>query len=242
MPSITRTLPQKAQQFSLGAARNLCYASEDFALSLETYCKPMQNLIEFREGADFIGTIDDNYERKITSGQGWAYGAELLLQKKTSRTTGWIGYTLAWKNRRFAELNQGLTYPCKYDRRSDFKLVVIHEFSPSLTLSGTFVYGTGNVVTLAQGRYQLDLYAVYDDYGPSNSYRMAAYHCLDFDLSHTKKRRWGEAVNSISVYNAYNRHHPYFIYLGRTAGSNTSSYWQVSLFPILPSFSKTFRF
>ena len=49
---------------------------------------------------------------------------------------------------------------------------------------------------------------------------MAAYHRLDLDLSHTKKKRWGEVVNSFSVYNAYNRKNPYFIYLGRAAGSN----------------------
>ena len=71
---------------------------------------------------------------------------------------------------------------------------------------------------------------------------MAAYHRLDLDLSHTKKKRWGEVVNSFSVYNLYNRHNPYYIYLGRAAGSNQLSYRQVSLFPILPSFSKTFRF
>ncbi|MDO7854777.1 TonB-dependent receptor [Hymenobacter convexus] len=242
VPATAKTLPQKAQQFSVGAARNVRFKGEDFELSFETYYKPMQNLIEFREGADFIGTTDDNYETKITSGQGWAYGGEVFLQKKSGKTTGWIGYTLAWSNRRFPELNQGLTYPYKYDRRHDFKLVVIHEFSPTLTLSGTFVYGTGNAVTLSQGRYQLGPYERFEDYGTRNSYRMAAYHRLDLDLSHTKKKRWGEVVNSFSVYNAYNRHNPYFIYLGRAQGSEKLSYRQVSLFPILPSFSKTFRF
>ncbi|MFD2718164.1 TonB-dependent receptor domain-containing protein [Hymenobacter monticola] len=242
VPATAKTLPQKAQQFSLGAARTVRYKGEDFEFSVESYYKPMQNLIEFREGADFIGTTDDNYESKITSGRGWAYGAELFLQKKTGKTTGWIGYTLSWSKRQFAALNQGQTYPYKYDRRHDFKLVVIHEFSPTLTLSGTFVYGSGNAVTLAQGRYQLGPYDTYDDYGSRNSYRMAAYHRLDLDLSHTKKKRWGEVVNSFSVYNLYNRKNPYFIYLGRAEGSQQLSYRQVSLFPILPSFSKTFRF
>ena len=242
VPATANILPQKAQQFSLGAARSLRYGGEDFEFSVETYYKPMQNLIEFREGADFVGTTDDNYESKVTSGQGWAYGAELFLQKKSGKTTGWIGYTLAWSNRRFPELNQGQLYPYKYDRRHDFKLVVIHEFSPTLTLSGTFVYGSGNAVTLSQGRYSLGPYSgTVEDYGTRNSYRMAAYHRLDLDLSHTKKKRWGEVVNSFSVYNAYNRHNPYFIYLGR-GSDDKMSYRQVSLFPILPSFSKTFRF
>ena len=242
VPATASTLPQKAQQFSLGAARSLRFGGEDFEFSVEAYYKPMQNLIEFREGADFVGTTDDHYESKVTSGQGRAYGAELFVQKKTGRTTGWLGYTLAWNNRRFPDLNQGQTFPYKYDRRHDLKLAVIHQFTPTLTLSGTFVYGTGNAVTLSQGRYALGPYDVFDDYGARNSYRMAAYHRLDLDLSHTKKKRWGEVVNSISIYNVYNRHNPYFIFLGRAAGSDQPSYRQMSLFPILPSFSKTFRF
>ncbi|SFQ59266.1 TonB-dependent receptor [Hymenobacter arizonensis] len=242
VPATARIKPQRAQQVSAGVARNLRFKNEDYELSFETYYKPMQNLIEFREGADFIGTSDDNYESKITSGNGLAYGGEVFVQKKSGRTTGWLGYTLAWSTRRFAELNQGQTFPYKYDRRHDLKLVIIHEFSPTLTLSGTAVYGSGNATTLSQGRYQLGPFDTYEDYGSRNSYRMAPYHRLDLDLSKTKKKRWGEVVNSFSVYNAYNRRNPYFIYLGRKEGSEDLSYRQVSLFPILPSFSKTFRF
>lgn len=244
VPATATVKPQRAQQVSVGAARNLRFRGEDFELSFETYYKPMQNLIEFREGADFLGTSDSNYESKVTSGQGRAYGGELFLQKKSGKTTGWVGYTLAWSTRRFPDLNQGRTFPYKYDRRHDFKVVVIHEFSPTLTLSGTFVYGSGNAVTLSQGRYSLgpNYGENFEDYGTRNSYRMAAYHRVDLDLSHTKKKRWGEVVNSFSVYNAYSRKNPYFIYLGRGAGSEQLSYRQVSLFPILPSFSKTFRF
>ena len=242
VPSTAKLKPQIAQQVSLGAARNLRLRNEDFELSFETYYKPMQNLIEFREGADFLGTSDRNYESKVTSGKGWAYGGELFLQKKSGRTTGWIGYTLAWSKRRFAELNQGQTFPYKYDRRHDLKLVVIHQFNPRLTLSGTFVYGTGNAITLSQGRFQLGPNDTFEDYGPRNSYRMAPYHRMDLDLSHTKKKKWGEIVNSFSIYNAYNRQNPYFIYLGRAPGAPEMSYRQVSLFPILPSFSKAFRF
>ena len=53
---------------------------------------------------------------------------------------GGLGYTLAWSNRRFTELNQGRIFPYKYDRRHD------------ISLSGTWVYGTGNATTLASGR------------------------------------------------------------------------------------------
>lgn len=126
--------------------------------------------------------------------------------------------------------------------------MVIHHFSPTLTLSGTWVYGTGNATTLSSGRYQLGTGQIFDDYGDRNSYRMAAYHRFDLDLSKTKKKRWGEVVNSLSIYNVYSRSNPYYIYY--EAGiieangmvNKKPQYRQVSLFPIIPSVSKAFKF
>ncbi|GAB2957513.1 TonB-dependent receptor [Hymenobacter coalescens] len=248
VPATPKIKPQKAQQVAVGAARNLRFRDEDYELSLEAYYKPMQRLIEYREGASFLGTTDSNWEDKVTSGQGWAYGAEVFVQKKSGRTTGWIGYTLAWSRRRFPELNQGRIYPFKYDRRHDASLVIIHQFTPTLRLSGSWVYGTGNAVTLSRGRYTLGPdFGQFDDYGPRNSYRMRAYHRLDVDLSHTKKKKWGEVVNSFSLYNAYSRRNPYFLYyrdafVDVNGRQQEAGYRQISLFPIIPSFSKSFRF
>ena len=247
VPATARVAPQRAQQWSVGAARTLRWHDEDYELSLEAYYKPMRNLIEYRQGASFLGTTDNNWEDKVTSGTGRAYGAELFVQKKSGRTTGWLGYTLAWSNRRFPELNQGQRFPYKYDRRHDASLVIIHQFSPALTLSGTWVYGTGNTVTLSEARYSLGA-GTYDDYGSRNGYRMRAYHRLDLDLSKTKKKRWGAVVNSFSLYNAYSHRNPYYIYLDSGSQDQNGNvlkkagYRQISLFPIIPSFSKSFKF
>jgi hypothetical protein len=247
VPATAQVRPQIAHQVGLGVARTLRYRGEAFEFSFETYYKPMQNLVEYREGASFLNTTNNDWQSKVTSGQGWAYGGEFFLQKKTGRTTGWLGYTLAWSNRRFPELNQGRTFPYKYDRRHDISLVVIHKFSPTLTLSGTWVYGTGNATTVATSRFQVGPYQDYEDYGARNSYRMAAYHRFDLDLSKTKKKRWGEVVNSISIYNIYNRRNPYYMYFVPADVENgvvrePAYYRQVSLFPIIPSVSKAFKF
>ena len=248
VPATAAVRPQLAHQFSLGAARTLRYKGEAFEFSFETYYKPMQNLVEYREGASFLNTTDNDWQSKVTSGQGWAYDGELFLQKKTGHTTGWLGYTLAWSTRRFPELNGGRAFPYKYDRRHDISLVVIHHFSPTLTLSGTWVYGTGNATTLASGRFQTDPQQGYNDYGDRNSFRMAAYHRFDLDLSKTKKKRWGEIVNSLSIYNVYSRNNPYYLYFqaayfeSNGTMSRPPSYRQVSLFPIIPSVSKAFKF
>jgi hypothetical protein len=248
VPATAQVRPQVAHQISLGAARTLRRGGEEFEFSFEAYYKPMQNLVEYREGASFLNTTDGDWQSQITSGRGWAYGGELFLQKKTGRTTGWIGYTLAWSNRQFADLNQGRIFPYKYDRRHDISLVVIHHFSPTLTLSGTWVYGTGNATTLGSGRYQLGPNAIFNDYGDRNSFRMAAYHRFDLDLSKTKKKRWGEVVNSLSIYNVYSRQNPYYLYFDAASVDlngvvyKPASYRQVSLFPIIPSVSKAFKF
>ncbi|WP_205504148.1 TonB-dependent receptor [Rufibacter psychrotolerans] len=248
VPSTDKIKPQRSHQLALGATRAL--AQNRLELSLEGYYKTMHNLIEYKEGASFIG-ISNSWDTKVTTGKGWAYGLELFLHKKTGRTNGWIGYTLAWSNRRFPELNQGATFPYRYDRRHDVELVVIHQLKPNLTLSGTWVYGTGNAITLPEARYMVGEAweggyggtQTYNDYGARNGYRMAAYHRADLSLSHTKKKRWGEVVNNLSFYNAYNRKNPYFIYVqaGKKEG-DPSKFKQISLFPVLPSISKTFKF
>ena len=55
---------------------------------------------------------------------GNSYGGEVLIQKKKGKTTGWIGYTLSWSNRRFDDINSGNWYPFTYDRRHDVSFVL----------------------------------------------------------------------------------------------------------------------
>ena len=81
-----------------------------FEISVEAYYKTMTNLIEYKDGASFFGTGTD-WESKIEVGNGVSYGAELLLEKKHGKTTGWVGYTLSWTNRQFENLNFGEVYP-----------------------------------------------------------------------------------------------------------------------------------
>ncbi|WP_207435253.1 TonB-dependent receptor [Sabulibacter ruber] len=248
VPSTDKIKPQRSHQVALGATRTI--ANDKLEVSLEGYYKTMHNLIEYKEGASFIG-ISNSWDTKVTTGKGWAYGMELFLHKKVGRTNGWIGYTLAWSNRQFTELNRGEKFPYRYDRRHDFEVVVIHQLKPNLTLSGTWVYGTGNAITLPEARYVVgDAYSggyggtqTYNDYGARNGYRMASYHRADISLSHTKKKRWGEVVNNISFYNAYNRKNPYYIYVEAGAKEGDPAVFkQISLFPVLPSISKTFKF
>ncbi|MFN3380036.1 MAG: TonB-dependent receptor, partial [Runella zeae] len=218
------------------------------------------------EGADKI-RWDDN----LTAGRGWSYGAEILLQKKTGKLSGWIGYTLSWTQWQFAELNAGKTFFPRYDRRHDFSIVGIYELSPRVTLSGTWVYGTGNALTLPQSNYTAFQNATIpylsnnnsslinttfgggravSDYGPKNSFRAEPYHRFDLSLQFHKKKRYHERTWELSVYNLYNRRNPFFYNLITrpvydSAGkviSNERVLQRVSVFPIVPTLSYNFKF
>ena len=80
------------------------YPADKYEISLEGYYKTMDNVIEYKEGASFAEPGSD-WQTLVEVGDGWSYGAELLLQKKAGRTTGWLGYTLSWTNRQFDNLN-----------------------------------------------------------------------------------------------------------------------------------------
>lgn len=247
VPATERIKPQRAEQFALGLARNL---GNQYELSLEGYYKNMYNLIEYREGASFIN-VNQDWQSKVATGDGQSYGAELLIQKKKGRTTGWLGYTLSWTYRQFDDLNFGKRFPYKYDRRHDIGLAVIHAWKEHIDLSMSWVYGSGNAITLpisiygGGSRNMTDYGSFFDEisyFGERNSFRMRAFHRLDASITFRKEKRWGERSWVLGVYNAYSRRNPFYIYLYEGYGAQRSEFRQVSLFPIVPSFSYRFKF
>ena len=138
----------------------------------------MKNLIEFKEGALPGDNVNDNTDNLMVFGKGWAYGVEFFFKKSVGKFTGWIGYTWAKTERRFPDLNNGETFPAKYDRRHDLSVVGTYVLSDRWTLSSSFIYATGNTLTLPTSWYVQDQ-ALLFNYGARNSTRMAPYHRLD---------------------------------------------------------------
>ncbi len=243
VPATDQVRPQTAQQWALGGAYNW---TSGYEISLEGYYKDMRNLIEYREGANFID-VNEDWQNKVAVGDGRSYGAELLIQKKQGRTTGWLGYTLSWTDRQFEELNFGERFPYKYDRRHDLGVAVVHQWRERIDLSATWVFGSGNAITLPtaiySGRGNSFFGGSIYDYGERNSYRMRAFHRLDASITFHKKTRWGKRAWVLGVYNAYSRRNPFYLYLDESSDpSRESQFRQVSLFPIIPSISYRFNF
>ncbi|QKZ15580.1 TonB-dependent receptor [Spirosoma sp. KUDC1026] len=274
VPTTGRVLPQQSQQVAAGIAKDFAGAgalTKGLTLTVEGYYKTMRNIINYREGASFLLISDPtstrpvSWEDNVTTGRGWSYGAEVLLQKKVGRLSGWLGYTLSWTQWQFAELNGGRPYFPRYDRRHDISLVGIYELSKGITLSSTWVYGTGQALTVPVGLYDtyqpggtpfstssglvqrlLQRNRQVQDYGTEkNSFRAEAYHRMDLSLQFHKQKKRHERTWEISVYNLYNRRNPFFYQLesvNQTGQAPRTALYRYSVFPIVPSISYNFTF
>jgi hypothetical protein len=161
--------------------------------------------------------------------------------------TGWFGYTLSWTWRQFPDLNAGEKYPAKYDRRHDVSIVGTYELNPRWKLGAVFVYGTGNALSLPE-RFYIVNGVLTQDYSGINQYRLPPYHRMDLSATYTPARKKNKKLQGFwvfSVYNAYSRLNPYFIYYKQTgspySGTLQIEARQVSLFPILPSVTWNFK-
>ena len=275
VPVTKRIAPMQSTQYSAGLFYNLANLID---FSVEGYYKTMDNLIEYKDGATFLGS-STGWEDKVSMGRGWAYGVEFLAQKTIGKTTGWVGYTWSKSERLFdrpgQEINNGIAFPAKYDRRHDLSIVLSHKFSDRFDIAATWVYSTGSCGTLALQTYGgTDVpqsasdhsYPVYYNGGVTtvsnpittslpyissrNNFRYESYHRLDLGVNFHKQLKHGRRTWNFSVYNAYNQLNPFLTTVTSKYQYNFSTgmmverkaLTQISIFPIIPSESYTYKF
>lgn len=263
VPSTANVRPQRAEQYSLGYYQNL--KNNTFELSAEVFHRRMRNQIEYNENYTF--DVGNDYENEFVFGKGRSYGIEFFAQKRKGRLTGWLGYTLARTYRIFDDstgtrgvfgmLNGGKPFPFTYDRRHNLSFVATYEmkqikvgetvlYKNPVTLSGVWVYGTGNAFTPpTQYAGMFSLVQFYTVFADRNSARMEDYHRADFSATfHGKPNKRFQSKWIVSVYNVYNRLNPYFYYFNqeiRDGVANTQAF-KVVVFPVIPSITWDFEF
>ncbi|HXH18276.1 MAG TPA: TonB-dependent receptor [Chitinophagales bacterium] len=241
VPSSLIVKPQIGILYALGYFHN--FRQNEYEASVEVYYKDLRNQIEF--GQSYVPELSIDVENSFVFGKGWSYGAEFFLNKREGNFTGWVGYTLSFTSKKFPDLNNGNTFPARYDRRHDAVVVLSYEINKRWKLSSTYVYGTGQALTLPNGRYFIEGRIV-NEYTERNGYRMSPYHRLDVAavLTLRKRERFRHEL-VFSVYNIYNRKNPFFIYFdteGNIQDGNVEvQAKQVSLFPVLPSITWNFK-
>lgn len=254
MPTSNNITPQLSDQVAVGYFRNFKENSWEF--SGEVYYKTMQNVIDYRTGAEV--SLNPEVEGELIYGDGQAYGVELFLKKRKGDFTGWVSYTLSRSEKRFEELNENTWFPARQDRTHDISLVGMYNITDRLNVSGTFIYYTGDAVTFPSGKYFLDGQIV-NYYTERNGYRMPDYHRLDIGITllgkgykeilnpetgekEQVKKKFNSSWN-LSVYNVYSRENAYSIDFRQSADNPMQTEAvQLSLFKIVPSISYNFNF
>ncbi len=276
VPVTDRVRPQRSQQVALGLHYDL--KKPKLSFSLEGYYKRMNNILAYKEGTSYFTDLIEQvleeslgeqsqgqWENNVTAGKGWSYGVEFLVRKEVGKFTGWIGYTLSWTKQQFDELNFGEPFFARYDRRHDVSIVLMYSPNKKINLSLSWVFATGNAVTLPTSVYEAQtlesslsqLLPSQDDfivnstgfvenYGKKNDFRMKPFHHLDIGVQFIKphKKNNGQSIFEVSVYNLYNHHNPFFYYTEQVFVNGKAEYRlkQISIFPIIPTFTYHFKF
>jgi len=253
VPATKKIAPQQADQFALGLARNLFQNRYEF--SAEVYYKKMRHVVEYKEGADYLTTSKgDTWQEQVAAGTGRSYGLEVLLQKKTGRLTGWLGYTWAIADRNIPGVNYGHTFYYKYDRRHDLHLVTMYKLRKNIELSGSWTYQSASPFTIPVASYEGAEGSVGNlpGYPPNNidyinsrnNVRIAAYHRLDLGISFIKEKKNGNVRTwNVSILNAYNKMNPFFYFVeSYTQNASSVVLKGAILLPFMPSVSYSLKF
>lgn len=186
--------------------------------SMELYYKHTDNVVEFKDGANFIGS--PYTETLVLQGEQNAYGAEFMLQKTSGRLDGWISYAYSRSmvqvkgDNEFESINRGDPYTSNYDRPHVLNLIWSYHFNRRFTISSNLVYMTGRPVTYPSSLYHLNEH-LYIDYYAKNQLRVPDYFRVDASLSiegNLKADKNFHSTWSLNVYNALGRNNPQSIF------------------------------
>jgi len=241
VPSTDNLRPQSSDNYDI----SYNYTKNRLRFGASVFYKNYENLIDYDNPSDIIYSFiinaelynveanNVNWEERVTVGSGESYGVELYSSYSYQEFSINLGYTLSKATRRFSSINQGETFPFKFDRRHNLSLNARYKISDHHSIRANFAYGTGNAFTFTDTRI-LGPNGVEILIAPTrNSYRVPAFHHLDFSYLFEKDYSGKTLSLNIGVYNVYNRLNTFYVYYqeSRTQAATPRT---VSIYPILP--------
>jgi hypothetical protein len=249
VPASKNILPEECHQFYLGGY----WLMGNFHFNIGGYVKQMDNLVSYKNTNNLFGVTSATWDEEIDSGKGSSSGLEFFIKKKGDLWKWNLSYTLSKTDRTYDEINDGETYPFKFDRRhmfnfdSDFFLLKKENKQQSAYVN--CIYTSGHHITLQTGKY-LGVTPPYwgqregSNYVPSemnsqayyrqlmstkNGYTMPYYIRLDVGYNFKWQRKKYNQELTFSIFNVLNRKNPYLYYY------EDNQWQQLSIFPLVPS-------
>ena len=246
--------PQVSRLYSAGLYQLL---GERFELSLEGYYREIDQLLEYKPGAEFF--LNPTVEVDLLQGQGRAYGAELGIKKTAGTLTGQVNYSYARAQNQVVgsslttTINQGAWYNGYFDQPHTVNTNLSFDDGRTHRLSLNFVAQSNRPYSIPNGFIDIDGQSA-PIFLERNNARLPVYHRLDLSWTihnaNMKQRRWvGDWT--LTFYNLYGRKNAYNVYYQpRRDGANADVFggsplgsYQLTIFgaPIV-SLSYSFKF
>ena len=239
-------------QIALGFFKNP--GKGKYETSVEFYYKKLQNLLEYKNGAQLL--MNNHIETDLLLANGYSYGFEILARKNEGRLNGWISYAYSRTFRKgesefsSEKINGGSYYPSVYDKPHDLSAVMNYKISRRWRFSGNFVLSSGRPITLPEQKYNYGSNQVVV-YSERNKYRMPPYHRMDVSITldeNLRIRRMWKGSWTFSIYNLYGRKNPYSVFYRKEASlqsteKNRYALYKLSIIGVpVPSITYNFKF
>lgn len=241
VPTSSQRPPELARQFYLGIFTSF----GNHRVTLGAYDKRMDGLVYFSDASQLFSSAIAGWSNNIKVGSGTSRGVECLYEKEGKVLTWRLAYTLSKADRSFEDINDGNTFPAKFDRRhilnASSSIVLADGQKCKTSLTGQFTFQSGHWESVAAGEYPAvtffdEGYSI-DYFSTIHNYRMPDYIRLDLGCNFRFKTKKLQELH-LGVYNVLNRHNPFSIIY-----DDRSREWrQISLIPIMPSFEYRIQF
>ena len=234
--------PQSSDQLVLGVKTKLGQA---YRLDVEVYGRTLRDLFDTRPEVQDVAGL--SYAELFRFGEGYAYGAEFLLERGLGRLSGLIGYTIGVTRRRYPDEPSFQSYfPPKYDRLHDVTLVANYDLGRGWKATLAGAYATGQAYTTPSGRYTVgglpfedgSLNALYSN--GLNTARLEPYHRVDVGVTRTGSFFGAVSEVQFQLVNVYNRRNLWFVTYD--FDENPVQTGEVRQLPILPNVSISLDF
>ncbi|MCF7823540.1 MAG: TonB-dependent receptor [Candidatus Marinimicrobia bacterium] len=235
----------------------------DVLLRAETYHKTFDYLLTLKP-SDLIAIDEDGNLRIDPFNEFWdtdayADGLEILVKKLSGKVRGWVGYTYAVTQRKYA--GQDWYYP-KYDRTHTVNVVADWALNSALHFSSAITYSSGNPYTAVKGRYETwqsfnwtvdDIWGVNQGflYGDRHAERYPGYFRWDISLKKRKPFHAGtlewyfqilNVTNHLNIFSYIYKINSEYDFISNTSVNQEVQRLGIPMFPFFPSFGVKIEF
>ena len=209
--------------------------NNDFVWTLDGYFKEITGMVDFKPGASLI--FDTTFVDLLDRIRGRAYGLEASIIKRTGKVTGSVSYTWSRSKQEWKSPEGTIWIPSLADRPHNFNLALMYHFTQRTSFGLNWVYISGSPATV---------YMHETSYGEffetKNNIRFFDYHRLDISFRHTIYKQKFTVLLDADIYNVYN--HKNTFYFKKIYDDDGKRYYfkNISLIPIMPSFTITLKY